>query len=213
MARLVPAIVLLVLAMEISAEQIDQINQACYDNRADYWDRFPFEKEIQELIRENYTPELGKHVLDIGSGNGNIAKWLKEDGFKVLCIDPSSEMVRRTRAKGLETRQLRIQDFDSKEQFAMVFAVLSLIHVPKREFPLQLEKIAAWIPRGGIFTLAMIEGNSEGIAETNSQYPRFFAKYSMEQLKYLTKDQFDLIKSYRIVAGGVGYLLLGLKKK
>lgn len=197
--------------MDIPTTNFDQVNKKCYDNRADYWDRFPFEKLIPKMVHDNLNPTLGNRVLDIGSGTGILAKWMQGQGFDVLCIDPSSEMVKRCQMKGLNTFQKRIQDFHTEEQFAIVLAVLSLIHVPKKEFPKEIEKIASFIPKGGTLILGMIGGQTEGVEERRSKYPRFFAKYTLNDLESLTEKYFTVTKSHTL-NGHTQYLLLSLRR-
>jgi 2-polyprenyl-3-methyl-5-hydroxy-6-metoxy-1,4-benzoquinol methylase len=197
--------------MDIPTDKIDKLNKDCYDKRAAYWDRFPFERHIPQMINDLYNPTLGNRVLDIGSGTGILAEWMQRKGFDVLCLDPSDEMVDRCRKKGLNIRQARIQDFHSNDQYAIIFAVLSLIHVPKKEFSEQLDKIAAMLPENGLLILGMIGGTTEGVEEKLSGYPRFFAKYTMAELEALTAHKFEVTQKFTF-DGPVQYLLLSLKK-
>jgi len=198
--------------MDIPTAKIDQVNKECYDNCADYWDRFPFKNILPQMIHDNYNEILGNRVLDIGSGTGILAEWMQGQGFDVLCIDPSFEMVKRCRMKGLNILQERIQDFETDEQFAIVFAILSLIHVPKKEIPGEIEKIASLIPKGGTLILGMIGGTTEGIEERCSGYPRFFSKYTIRDLEKLTQKYFAVTKSHTL-NGHTQYLLLSFRKK
>lgn len=84
-------------------------------------------------------------ALDIGSGTGRLAEWLQENGFKVLCLDPSTEMVKRCRSKNLTTEQTTIQNFHTDQIFGLITAVLSLIHVPKKDMSSQLNRITNWL--------------------------------------------------------------------
>jgi 2-polyprenyl-3-methyl-5-hydroxy-6-metoxy-1,4-benzoquinol methylase len=198
--------------MDIPREAIDKYNRACYDNRADCWDRFPFEGHLPRMIRDNYNPTLGNRVLDIGSGTGILALWMKEQGFDVLCLDPSPEMAGRSRRKGLETLETTIQEFQTKEKFSIILAILSLIHVPKKELPGEIEKIAGMLPKDGVLILGMIEGKTEGVEEGHTGYPRFFSKYTLSDLRRLTQPYFTETHSYTF-KGPVEYHLISLKRK
>jgi 2-polyprenyl-3-methyl-5-hydroxy-6-metoxy-1,4-benzoquinol methylase len=192
--------------IKISQEAIDRINQACYDNRADYWDRFPFPNALPEFVKKYYNPKLGKKVLDIGSGTGVLAKWLSDQGFEVLCLDPSIEMVKRCREKGLSTLETSFQAYVPQGQFAIAFAILSLIHVPKIDFKEQIKKIAVIVPKGGLLILGMLEGKSEGFFE-GPDYPRFFAYYSPEEIVQNVSSYFIKKDYYHVKSGSSGYML------
>lgn len=199
-------------SMLFSTPEINELNQKCYDAQADRWLRFPFQSVLPGWVKAYAVPG---RALDIGSGNGVFAAWLKENGFAVLCLDPSSEMTKRCRAKGLEALQTTIQEFDAKESFSSVFAILSLIHVPKQEFSAQAEKIAALLPSGGTFFLALIEGFSEEVKEQETGYPRFFSTFQKEEaLKYFS-PYFDLVDFLRTPSTNTSTpcLLFALKKK
>lgn len=95
-----------------SQEAIDRVNQECYEHCADTWDRFPLPQSLPSFIQKYYQPVLGKNVLDVGSGTGVLAKWLADQGFDVLCLDPSLEMTRRCKEKGLQMQTFSIQAFN-----------------------------------------------------------------------------------------------------
>lgn len=197
---------------EMNQNEIDKVNQSCYDNCSSNWDRFPFPNVLPKLIERFRNPALGNRVLDIGSGTGVLAKWLSEQQFEVVCLDPSPEMVRRCKEKGLFTLQTSFQDYQIDSQFGMVFAILSLIHVPKADFSAQLKKISDVLPSGGIFFLGMLEGKNEGFFE-GPPYPRFFAYYTPAEISAKVSPYFtQLDYSYSKSSSG-GYMLFTLRKK
>jgi 2-polyprenyl-3-methyl-5-hydroxy-6-metoxy-1,4-benzoquinol methylase len=203
----------ILMACDMTTEEIDAINKRCYDNQANRWQRFPFAEFLPEWVLQYQNREAGLRALDIGSGVGNFALWLSEEGFNVLCLEPSDEMVRRCSERNLTVLQTTIQDYQDKASFGLITAICSLIHVPKRDFPPQIEKIAALLPSGGIFMLAMIEGSSEGLLETDSEFPRFFSTYSQEEIIEATATYFSLLDFRRhIGSNGRAYLVFALKK-
>lgn len=192
-------------------DAIDKVNQACYDNRAYIWDRFPFPDYLPGLVKKYHNPKLGMRVLDVGSGTGVLAKWLSDQGFDVNCIDPSPEMVRRCQEKGLKTLQSTMQNYRPDGQFAMVFAILSLIHVPKADFTSEIKKIAEALPKDGILFLGMLEGEGEGISE-GPDYPRFFAYYTRQEIIDKVTPFFTAVDYRYVKSGGIGYMLFVFKK-
>lgn len=192
--------------------KIDQINQECYDNRASLWDRFPFPDSLPQFVAKYHPEHLGKRVLDVGSGTGVLARWLQDSGYEVLCLDPSPEMVRRCKEKGLQVIQCGIQTFQSREQFAMIFAILSLMHIPKADFAAQIRRLASLLPSKGILFLGMLEGRGEGYAE-GPDYPRFFAYYSPEEILKIVDVEFTQREYRYYPSNGVGYMLFVLEKR
>ena len=193
-----------VALMTFPIDEINAVNKKCYDRQADRWLRFPFRDFLPAWIDEHTKQGT---VLDIGAGNGTLAKWLQENGYQVLCLDPSDEMVRRCRAKGLKTIQATIQEYREKRQFDSIFAILSLILVPKAEWPAQVEKIRSLLSERGTFYLAVIEGESE--AFEGEECPRFFSYFQKEEVLDLLSEKFELLDFRR----SSDYLIFALRKK
>lgn len=189
----------------------DSINQSCYDNRSHYWDRFPFPDILPDWVMNAPFKRCG--VLDIGSGTGRFAQWLQEQGYDVVCLDPSPVMVKQCQAKGLACLQTRFQDYAEKKSYCMVFAILSFIHIPKNEWPDQLTKVAHYLPSGGLFFLALIEGEGEGIKEKSADYPRCFAYFTRSEIEKLANPQFELLRFSSVPAPCGSYLLFMFRKK
>lgn len=193
-------------------EAIDALNTRCYNAKADYWDRMPFADFLPAQILFQHSPSVGMNALDIGSGTGMLAEWLTKQGFNLLCLDPSKEMVKRCQKKNLQTLQTTIQNFSTDEKFGLIIAVLSFIHLSKREIPTQLDRVASWLNPGGTFVLALIEGIGEGISEKSSDYPRYFSYYNPDEVLELTKKDFNCVFESRI-SGPISYLVFIFQKK
>ncbi len=121
-------------------------------------------------------------------------------------------MVRLCLEKGLQTQHVSIQDYHSDKQFAAVFAILSLIHVPKSQFTSQIKKIADLLPKEGVLFLGMLEGAKEGVFE-GPKYPRFFAYYTPQELAEVLKPWFNQLDYYYTKASSGGYMLFVFQKK
>jgi len=67
--------------------------------------------EYADMALESVRPTPGSLVIDIGSNDGTLLKFLNEKGFRVLGVDPGREIARKATEAGIET----IPSFLTKE--------------------------------------------------------------------------------------------------
>ena len=53
-----------------------------------------FENYAKTIIKD-YSPDLNKYVLDIGSNDGTLLKFFKKIGYKVIGVDPAKEISKK----------------------------------------------------------------------------------------------------------------------
>ena len=141
------------------------------------------------------TQEKKKSLLEIGAGSGKDSAFFQENGLTVFCTDLSSEMVKLCQQKGLAAKTLDFADLDSlKTSFDSVYALSSLLHLPKKELPTVLSSIDALLKPNGLFYMGVYGGyNSEGIWEGDSYRPkRFFSFFTDVALKRIVSEVFYL---------------------
>ena len=140
-------------------------------------------KEGIDLILKHF---FGNSFLDIGSGPGALAKWLIKKDFFVTCLEPAKEFAAKATKRGLKVHTTTIQNFSSELQYDNILAISSLIHVPKVELPLQINKISKLLKPNGKFFVLFIEGEGEGLEDpTNRGKLRFFAKWKESEIDKL----------------------------
>jgi len=83
-------------------------------------------------------------VLEIGCGRGELARALAERGFDVTAIDPNAP-------DGAMFRRVGLEDFSDPRGFDAVVASVSIHHIA--DLPGALEKIASFLPQGGVLAL------------------------------------------------------------
>jgi SAM-dependent methyltransferase len=81
-------------------------------------------------------------VLEIGCGEGKLARFLAAAGHRVLAIDPEAP-------EGPLFRRTTIENLTETEPFDAIAASRSLHHV--HDLPLALDKVAAVLRPGGVF--------------------------------------------------------------
>jgi SAM-dependent methyltransferase len=154
------------------------------------WRREQRDKFAALLLQE------GKQTfLELGAGTGIDGRYFQALGLDVLCTDLSPEMVRFCRAKGLKARVMDNTHFDlPPASFDAVYAMNSLLHLPKKDLPAVLQNIQTVLKPDGLFFMGVYGGiETEGIWEEDDYEPkRFFAFYTDEELKQILSQFFDI---------------------
>ncbi|MCI5826882.1 MAG: class I SAM-dependent methyltransferase, partial [Lachnospiraceae bacterium] len=91
------------------------------------------------------------HILDFGCGSGRDTKYFLEAGMKVDAIDGSEEMCRiASDYTGIEVQQMLFQELDVHDQYDGIWACASILHLPKNDLKIVLQKMAAALKKYGI---------------------------------------------------------------
>lgn len=123
---------------------------------------------LPELAAFTRGLSRGARVLDLGCGDGvPISRFLAGEGFGVVALDSSPEMIARYRANfpDVPTRCERIEEATfAAESFEAVVAWGVLFHLPQAEQRAVIRKVSDWLRPGGrfLFTSGDAEGTSEG---------------------------------------------------
>jgi SAM-dependent methyltransferase len=144
------------------------------------------------LLQENK-----KTLLELGAGTGEDGRYFQDLGLDVLCTDLSPEHVRYCQAKGLNARVMDNTNMDlPSASFDAVYAMNSLLHLPKKEWPAVLQNIQTVLKPDGLFFMGVYGGmDTEGVWEDDHYDPkRFFAFYTDDQLKKLLSQYFVILE-------------------
>ncbi len=135
----------------------------------------------------------GELVLDVGCAGGTKSKYLINKGLRVVGIDISESMIDIAK-KEVPQGKFRVMDLSAvgslEETFDGIFMQAVLLHIPKKDAPLILEKMVSKLKNGGYLYLAVKEKLPNGIDEETKvdndygyDYERFFSYYTAEELQ------------------------------
>ena len=149
--------------------------------------------------RERFLQELREAgaatLLEIGAGPGRDSQFFREAGLVVTAVDLSPEMVRLCRAKGLEALEMDAAELHFPDgSFDAVYAMNSLLHIPKAELPDVLAGIRRVLAPDGRFYMGVYGGqDTEGIWENDSYTPkRYFSMYTDDAMRQAVERYFDV---------------------
>lgn len=134
----------------------------------------------------------GNLVLDVGCGGGTKAKYLLNNGLRVMGIDFSEKMIEIAK-KEVPRAEFLVMDLNDTEKlgydFDGIFIQAVLLHIPKKEFEENLKRIVKKLKNNGYIYIAVKERRPEGLeeeirAENDYGYPyeRFFSYFTTDEI-------------------------------
>lgn len=144
----------------------------------------PWKTKVLEAFLTRLRPEQ-RTIADLGAGPGLYAVSLRDRGMAVTCLDLCPEMAARCAAKGLPAvvgdfyaLPLRTASLDA------IWAMSSLLHVPKAHLVDVLGEIARVLRPGGLCYLGFYRGRMDGYNPNDRlDPPRYFAFYQPDELR------------------------------
>ena len=129
--------------------------------------------DIYKRFEEHLKP--GSRILDLGCGSGRDSKYFLDKGYKVVSLDASEAMCRKTQElTGKAAVHMRIEDMNYENEFDAVWACASLLHVAKSDMHKILEKAMKALRVGGVLYASWKYSKSERTRDDG----RTFANYT-----------------------------------
>jgi cyclopropane fatty-acyl-phospholipid synthase-like methyltransferase len=153
--------------------------------------------EIRQNFLDLVKKEKMKTLLELGAGAGYDSLFFMDNGLKVMAVDLSSEMVNNCKEKGINAYEMDFYHLSSlNKQFHCIWAMNTLLHVPKSDLCHVLNEINLVLEKQGLFYMGVYGGEdfeSEYIKPDVSEAPRFFSYYSLSHLKAILENYFQII--------------------
>ena len=152
------------------------------------------------IIQENKNT-----LLELGAGAGYDSLFFMNNNLKVTAVDLSSEMVCKCKEKGIETYEMDFYNLSSlNKKFDSIWAMNTLLHVPKADLGYVLNEIDSVLNVNGLFYMGVYGGeDSEGeyVKSEISEFPRFFSFYSQKHIYNILINRFCIIDFQEINIG------------
>jgi len=143
--------------------------------------------------------EHKSQLLEIGAGTGQDSMFFMEQGFEVMAIDLSAEMVRICKENKIKAMELDFYNLSSLDKkFDCVWSMNSLLHVNRPDLSMVLNKIDTVLNENGLFYMGVYGGEDTETNYAHDTYdsvriPRYFSFYSIETLVGVLQKTFDIL--------------------
>jgi len=172
-----------------------------YDTEAELRNKDSIRTEWKAQVREKFfrriKEENKRTLLELGAGAGYDSKYFMDNGLTVTAVDLSSEMIKNCVEKGITAYEMDFYNLSSlNEKFDCVYAINTLLHVPKADLRHVFNEINLVLAKNGLFYMGLYGGEdteSEWVKNDVSDAPRFFAFHSEQYLKATAGEYFEIL--------------------
>lgn len=164
--------------------------QSYQDKAQEYIEVTPQINDVQKTWIDGcltLIPKTGK-ILEVGSGFGRDAEYIKGRGFEIECTDAVPNFIDILKEKGFNAYTLNVLKDPIKGMYDMVLADAVLLHFTPQEATHITKKIHAALNDAGIFGLRTKKGNGANWTDEGLDAPRYFYYWQPEKLKKLLTD-------------------------
>lgn len=181
-------------------------------------------KELESLIKNTFRelPSESK-ILEVGSANGEISKYIKKLGFSVTASDIAEDFLNAIRDNGLEPIKFNLltDDFTSKYDGIVCWRVF--VHFTEEDTLKALTKSYSALNNNGLLIFNVIDRNCKTIDNEWIDFSdiyhlgeeRFFNYYSKKTIdSIIEKTKFEIVDYHEILGeNGIKWLVYVLKKQ
>lgn len=198
-------------------ETYDKIAEAWHkDHQEDTWWKSGIDRFISYL-------KPGNSVLDVGCGGGTQSQYLLAKGLAVTGIDFSETMISIAKRE-VPAGKFFVCDLYNLDvlpgEFDAVFAQAVLLHIPKKDISLTMEKLVTKIRPGGYLYVTVkkreSDENEEVILQENEyrrSFERFFSYFLVPEVQqFVQQAGLQSIHSEVMLSGKTHWIQMIAKK-
>ena len=147
-------------------------------------------EKLQNFIKENLEQfKKGSKVFEIGSADGENAKYIKELGYNVTASDIADAFIDETKSKIENTIKFNILEDDFKDKYSAVFAWRVFVHFTKEDLDITLNKVYKALENGGIFIFNIMNRETRDCDEEWVDFPNEYHMNAERYYKYFSEKE------------------------
>ena len=153
-------------------------------------------EKLQNFIKENLEQfKKGSKVFEIGSADGENAKYIKELGYNITASDIADAFINETKSKVENTVKFNVLEDDFKDKYLAVLAWRVFVHFTKEDLDITLNKVYKALENGGIFIFNIMNRETKACDEEWVDFPNEYHMDAERYYKYFLKEEVDSLIS------------------
>ena len=139
-------------------------------------------EKLNNFLRSSFqTLPKNAKILEIGSANGENAKYIESLGYNVIASDIAEDFINTVKNNGLTTINFNILEDNFKEKYSGILAWRVFVHFTKEDIFETLKKSYDNLENNGIFVFNVINRETKNV---DNEWVDFFNEYHMGAERY-----------------------------
>lgn len=180
-------------------------------------------KKLKDLINNSFKQvPIGSKVLEVGSADGETAKYIKSLGYNVTASDVAQDFLKAIKENGLDPLKFNILVDEFKDKYYAILCWKVFVHFTNEDALNALQKSYDALEENGLFIFNAINRECKKVDSEWTDFPgsysvgenRYFNYYTKEDMdKIISNTKFEIINfQSNTTSSGVKWLIYVLKK-
>lgn len=153
-------------------------------------------EKLNNFLRSSFqTLPKNAKILEIGSANGENAKYIESLGYNVTASDIAEDFINASKNNGLTTINFNILEDNFKEKYSGILAWRVFVHFTEEDIFETLKKSYANLENNGIFIFNVINRETRNVDNEWVDFPNEYHMGAERYYHYFNQKDLDDIIS------------------
>ncbi len=143
------------------------------------------------IIKSFATLPQNASILEIGSGNGENAKFIQNCGFNVTASDIADAFISTTKKFNINTIRFNLLEDNLRNYYDGIFCWRVFVHFSQDDFIKALSKVYSLLKPNGIFIFNVINRETKNVDSEMVDFPNEYHLGVERYYHYFTKSFID----------------------
>ena len=153
-------------------------------------------EKLNNFLKSSFqTLPKNAKILEIGSANGDNAKYIESLGYNVTASDIADDFIRASKNNGLTTIKFNILEDNFKEKYSGILAWRVFVHFTEEDIFETLKKSYDNLENNGIFIFNVINRETRNVDNEWVDFPNEYHMGAERYYQYFNQKNLDDIIS------------------
>lgn len=152
--------------------------------------------KLHNFLKTNIEQfDKGSKVFEIGSADGENAKYIESLGYNITASDIADAFINETKSKVENTIKFNVLEDEFKDKYVAILAWRVFVHFTKEDLELTLNKVYNALEEGGVFIFNIMNRETRTCDEEWVDFPNEYHMDAERYYKYFLKEEVDSLIS------------------